>query len=143
MKQSWLGWPTVQFVQVWGISGKTRRPVLKPRKSQANQDKLITLILIYSGTQIKSFQVGVFYISVSFGMWIINFKCEAWKQAIYRLVLDSLSLVVFLFKYSLIPWIWIGQWLNSLVAIGLISKGLNFSIIFWRIIFLVGGFGWR
>lgn len=90
MKQSWLGWPTIQFVQVWGISGKTRRSVLKPRKSQANQDKLITLILIYSGTQIKSFQVGVFYISVSFGMWIIDFKCEAWKLAIYRLVLDSL-----------------------------------------------------
>lgn len=71
MKQSWLRWPIIQVCPGLRDFQKHRTFTAKTEKSQANQDKLVTLILKQSGTQIK-FNKWICCVSyfIDFGMWI-------------------------------------------------------------------------
>lgn len=70
VKQTWLGWPTTQFYP--GFKDFRNRTFSAKRKSQANQDKLVTLILTQSSIQVKFWLMDVFYSLLSLEMLINN-----------------------------------------------------------------------
>lgn len=124
MKPSWLRWPIIQVCPGLRDFQKHRTFTAKTGKSQANQDKLVTLILKQSGTQIKFISGYVSrYVSyfIDFGMWINRLITLSILNLLRFYKPGDLAICSFRFiekvnyisVYSPIPWIWIGQCLKT------------------------------